>query len=128
MLFFQSAARNLLAPFCCFAWAKIRNTLAFCPTLQVDIQPKTAEDKLRQLAIVHSHPTWLVRRWVSSYGPAGAVQLMEHNNYRPVYGVRVNLLRVPSVAALLERLQDQFGREVQAKPSQYLPDDFIQLK
>ncbi len=30
--------------------------------------------------MVHSHPTWLVSRWIKQFGQEEAVQLMQHNN------------------------------------------------
>lgn len=98
------------------------------PRPQADLQPRTAEDKLRQLAIVHSHPTWMVASWVAQYGAPAAVELMQHNNRRPAYGLRVNLDRVPSVPAFLEHLESKYGGEVQVVASHYLPTDFVQIR
>jgi 16S rRNA (cytosine967-C5)-methyltransferase len=33
-----------------------------------------------RLGILHSHPTWLVRRWIRSFGSSRAIALMEANN------------------------------------------------
>ncbi len=45
------------------------------------------------LAVRHSHPTWLVRRWLARFGPDGTRDLLTSNNTRPVFGVRANTLR-----------------------------------
>lgn len=37
----------------------------------------------RALARASSHPEWLVRRWVASYGPERTQALLAHNNRRP---------------------------------------------
>ena len=35
------------------------------------------------LAVVHSHPTWLVERWLAQYGEAQTVAILEANNRAP---------------------------------------------
>ncbi|HXX20985.1 MAG TPA: 16S rRNA (cytosine(967)-C(5))-methyltransferase RsmB [Candidatus Acidoferrum sp.] len=35
------------------------------------------------LAILHSHPTWMVERWIRRFGEAGTTALLEANNERP---------------------------------------------
>lgn len=52
-------------------------------------QPETGDPAL-DLAVRHSHPTWMVRRWLMRYGPEDTTRLLEYNNSRPVYGLRVN--------------------------------------
>jgi len=36
-----------------------------------------------QLGILHSHPTWMVERWISLWGEARTIQTMTANNARP---------------------------------------------
>ncbi|HEX5962859.1 MAG TPA: 16S rRNA (cytosine(967)-C(5))-methyltransferase RsmB [Gemmatimonadales bacterium] len=36
-----------------------------------------------KLAVGHSHPVWLVRRWMESFGPAATETLLRWNNSRP---------------------------------------------
>ena len=36
-----------------------------------------------RLGILHSHPTWLVERWLNNFGEASAVSLLEANNRAP---------------------------------------------
>jgi 16S rRNA (cytosine967-C5)-methyltransferase len=45
------------------------------------------------LAVKHSHPEWLVRRWLDEFGPREAQALMQANNEKPTLTVRVNTLR-----------------------------------
>lgn len=54
------------------------------------------QDRTKLIAVTYSHPEWLVRRWVERYGEREAFQLMQANNQRPVYWVRVNHLRTKS--------------------------------
>ncbi len=51
------------------------------------------EDIVRQLAILHSHPEWLVGRWVRRYGPETAASLLRENNHPAPLVVRANSLR-----------------------------------
>jgi 16S rRNA (cytosine967-C5)-methyltransferase len=45
--------------------------------------PATDTDPAAHLANRHSHPEWLVRRWLARFGPAETEQLLEWNNTRP---------------------------------------------
>ena len=45
------------------------------------------------LAIRHSHPEWLVRRYVSRHGLEVATQLMQHNNREPEHFLWINPFR-----------------------------------
>lgn len=58
------------------------------------------------LAIRYSHPTWMVRRWQERFGPEATAELLQWNNRRPFYSVRVNPLR-SSRAAVTEWLDAQ---------------------
>lgn len=65
-------------------------------------EPRTKDDAER-LAIVHSHPTWMVRRWLDTFGRDETEALLRSNNQRPEFGLRVNTRRT-SVAAVEEAL------------------------
>ncbi len=45
--------------------------------------PAASVDGAERLAVEHSHPVWLVRRWIETFGPAGAASLLRWNNSRP---------------------------------------------
>jgi len=79
----------------------------------------TAED----LAIRYSHPTWMVRRWLDRFGIDETTELLRANNRRPMYSVRVNLLRTSraEVAGWLDE------HDVVHVDSPYL-DDHLRLK
>ncbi|TVQ64566.1 MAG: 16S rRNA (cytosine(967)-C(5))-methyltransferase RsmB [Balneolaceae bacterium] len=69
---------------------------AILRNIQRDIQnlPKPAfEDRTKLIATTFSHPEWMVKRWVARFGEREAFQLMQANNQRPTYYVRVNNLR-----------------------------------
>jgi 16S rRNA (cytosine967-C5)-methyltransferase len=80
----------------------------------------TLSDEAENLAVWHSHPTWMVRRWLKRYGAADTVYLLVHNNSRPVFGLRV---RIGDRAKILGRLS---GQGVHAEESSYL-DSFIRV-
>ena len=80
-------------------------------------------DEAKDLAIRHSHPTWMVRRWLERFGREAATELLEWNNRRPMYSVRVNPLRADD-AAVTAWLDDH---DVVYTRSPYL-DDYLRLR
>lgn len=58
-----------------------------------DLPKPQFEDRTKLIAVTFSHPEWLVKRWTDRFGEREAFQLMQANNKRPVYYVRVNNLR-----------------------------------
>ncbi len=74
-------------------------------------------DEADTLAIRHSHPTWMVRRWLKRYGRSETEALLAWNNARPLYAVRANTLRMSDAA-----LNAAFSElHVTAAPSPYVP-------
>lgn len=56
--------------------------------------PKPAmKDRTELVATTFSHPQWLVSRYVTRFGEREAFQLMQANNRRPEFFLRVNPLR-----------------------------------
>ncbi len=84
-------------------------------------EPDTG-DPVEDLAIRHSHPTWMVRRWVARYGEAETVALMMWNNERPFFGLRITARA--DRAAVLAELD---ARKVAWEPSPHL-DDFVRVR
>jgi len=82
-------------------------------------EPDTGEPA-EDLAVRHSHPTWMVRRWLDRYGSEDTARLLEWNNERPLYTVRANTLRV-TVEELRSRL-DELG--VDPEPGRFLSGVF----
>lgn len=69
---------------------------AIMRNIQRDIEklPKPAhKDRVKLIATTFSHPEWMVKRWVKRFGEREAFQLMQANNQRPAFYVRVNNLR-----------------------------------
>eukprot|EP00250_Pteridium_aquilinum_P014071 c21761_g1_i1 orf=56-1726(+) len=87
------------------------------------LAPKVEGDnrsRARALAVLHSHPVWIVRRWMSRYGEGETIKLMEWNNKPPTYGLRANLGRRE------ELLQELKELDVLCEPSSVL-EDFVRL-
>ena len=68
--------------------------------------PDAAEQPAEHLAIVYSHPQWLVERWLGRYGWARTQALCEINNRPPGVTLRPNTLHTSRVA-LAHRLQQE---------------------
>ena len=75
-------------------------------------------EPVRYLEIVHSHPRWLVERWIETYGFDFAEKLCRGNNVPPSLHLRVNT-KLHSRNDLVSRLVDA---GFAAHPSQYIPE------
>jgi 16S rRNA (cytosine967-C5)-methyltransferase len=58
--------------------------------------PDRIKDPVGHISVVHSHPAWLVRRWLRRYSFEETVRLAEAGNRIPDIGLRVNTLRAES--------------------------------
>jgi len=65
--------------------------------------PSLNDDPITHISIVHSHPRWLVERWVERWGVAETLALCAANNQPTPRTLRANLLRT-SREALQARL------------------------
>ncbi len=81
-----------------------------------------SDDEAAYLAIRFSHPRWMVERWLARYGRNATEALLQWNNARPHFGVRVNRLKI-SVENFHQRL-NELGAEW--RPSPYL-EDFVRV-
>lgn len=83
--------------------------------------PKPAhEDRTKLIATTFSHPEWMVERWVSRMGERDAFLLMQANNRRPDYFLKVNTLKTasPNFRLRMEKSGVDFVE------SEWLPDYF----
>jgi 16S rRNA (cytosine967-C5)-methyltransferase len=80
-------------------------------------EPRTG-DVAEDYAITYSHPSWMVHRWLDRWGWEETEELLQWNNRRPTYGLRVNPLRtsVDEIEAWCE------AHDVTAVRSPYLDD------
>lgn len=80
--------------------------------------PSPEKDLTGHLSLRHSHPGWMVERWLKRYGLDEAVALLEANNTTPPLTLRVNRLRTDR-----EKLrQDLEGEGVEAVETGLAPD------
>lgn len=73
------------------------------------------------LAIVHSHPRWLVAEWLARFGPVETEALLRANNQPAPVTIRVNALKTTR-DGLRERLT---AEGVTLGPLRYLDDGFV---
>ncbi len=55
--------------------------------------PDIYGEPIKHIAVMYSHPTWLVRRWLKRYSVEEVMSLALANNRIPVTGLRVNRLK-----------------------------------
>ena len=84
--------------------------------------PSIEKDPVSAISIEHSHPKWLIQRWLERYGLEKTIRFCEHNNRRPEISLRTNLRKITG-AALLKEFETS---GLQAEPSKYF-DDFIKV-
>ena len=70
------------------------------------VLPDPTSDQAGFLAAAHSHPRWLVERWLARFGHEETTRLLEHDNRAPAVVLRVNRLR-----ARRHELLDHLARE-----------------
>lgn len=68
--------------------------------------PTAEVDPLTYLEIMHSHPRWMVERWLSRYGLENTRKLCEFNNRPADLWLRTNTLRI-SRDELMSRLEEE---------------------
>jgi 16S rRNA (cytosine967-C5)-methyltransferase len=93
---------------------------AIMRNLQRDIEalPKpNFPNRTKLVATTFSHPEWMVARWSKRFGEREAFQLMQANNTRPNYYIRVNTLRTKKEN--FELRMDKMG--VDFEESDWLP-------
>lgn len=98
----------------------LRATLRTRHRLGLPARPETGADReavLDYLSITHSHPRWLVARWLDRHGFEAAEAWVRFNNTPPAITLRANGLRTTreDLAAALDRL------DVQTSPTRFAP-------
>ncbi|RMF64260.1 MAG: 16S rRNA (cytosine(967)-C(5))-methyltransferase RsmB [Calditrichaeota bacterium] len=85
--------------------------------------PSLKDDAVAALAVQHSHPEWMLSRWVARFGVEDTLQLCKFNNSRPAVTLRVNPQKTDR-DTLARRLRE-LG--FAPKPAAYFPD-FIRVE
>jgi 16S rRNA (cytosine967-C5)-methyltransferase len=78
-------------------------------------------DLVAHLSVVHSHPAWLVRRWLDRYGEHATERWLRFNNVPPAITLAANRL-LNTRAELAHRLQ---GERVETAPTRTAPFGLI---
>jgi 16S rRNA (cytosine967-C5)-methyltransferase len=107
-----------------FVNAVLRSTLRQRHALPLPARPEDPGDReaaLQYLGITHSHPEWLIARWLGRVGFEAAERWVRFNNTTPALTVRANRLRAPRdlVRADLE------AAGVETEPTRYAADGLI---
>ncbi len=112
-----------------FVNAVLRNTLRQRNRLPLPARPDNPADNdadrdaaLAYLGVTHSHPDWLVRRWLDRYGFDATERWVRFNNDTPRLTLRANLLRCTreELAAALSADED-----VETEPSLHAPNGLV---
>jgi 16S rRNA (cytosine967-C5)-methyltransferase len=73
------------------------------------------------IAAFHSHPFWLVKRWIKIFGPEETKSLCSANNELPTLTLRVNTLKISSNEIKQKLTSAEFAPE----ETKYSPDGII---
>ena len=57
------------------------------------VYPTREIDEVKYLAIMQSHPNWMIKRWIQRFGFDEAQLLAESNNKRPILTLRINTIK-----------------------------------
>ena len=104
--------------------AVLRATLRQRHTLPLPSRPVDPSDRaaaLAYLGITHSHPEWLVARWLDRYGFDATETWVRFNNETPSLTLRVNRLQATRETAIAALAQD----DVDAEPTRFAPDGLV---
>ena len=107
-----------------FVNAVLRATLRQRHKLPLPPRPADPRDRdaaLAYLGITHSHPEWLVARWLDRYGFEATERWVQFNNDPPPLTLRVNTLRTTRDAAIATLAAD----DVDTEPTRFAPDGLV---
>jgi 16S rRNA (cytosine967-C5)-methyltransferase len=83
--------------------------------------PEIRQDPAHHISILHSHPLWLVQRWIEEMGVETTLNACEFNNRISPLTLRANTLKV-NREELMERLKE---RGLKPIPADYSPDGIL---
>ena len=99
----------------------LRNTLRQRNRLPLPSRPAASsnrEEAIAYLGITHSHPDWLVARWLDRHGFEAAEQWVRFNNDTPHLTIRANTLRTTRDALAATLSADG----IETEPTRLAPD------
>ena len=78
--------------------------------------PSWEEDRIENIALFYSFPSWMVEKWLEIFGEEETIKLCEAFNQRPRLSLRISSLKMDQ-----EGLEDLFHREdIKFKPGKFL--------
>ena len=104
-----------------FVNAVLRNTVRQRNRLPLPARPDNDEDRgaaLAYLGIKHSHPDWLVTRWLDRHGYEATERWVQFNNDTPRLTLRANRLRTTRDAVAAAFAVD----DIETEPTPHAPD------
>lgn len=104
-----------------FVNAVLRETLRNRHRLPLPARPDDGADTaaaIAYLGITHSHPDWLVSRWLNRHGLDSAERWVQFNNETPPLTVRANGLRLTRAQLAAALAEDG----IETEPTRYAPD------
>ena len=109
-----------------FVNAVLRKVVRTRGHLPMPSRPGDDDDRaaaLAYLGVTHSHPDWLVERWLARYGFEAAERWVRFNNETPRLTIRANRLRVtvPQLRAALA------ADGIESEPTSFAPDGLTVL-
>lgn len=85
------------------------------------VYPLLEEDPLKHIAAVHSHPPWLVKRWLKIFGVEETLALCAANNDIPPATLLVNRRKVSR-----EQAREELAAEgIETKETAFSPDGLV---
>jgi len=107
-----------------FVNAVLRSTLRQRHRLPLPPRPEDPGDReaaLAYLGVTHSHPQWLVERWLERYGFDATERWVQFNNATPPLTLRANRLRVTRDSAVAALAADG----VETERTRHAPDGLV---
>ena len=83
--------------------------------------PDVKKDPVRAISILHSHPSWMVERWIGLYGIDKTIAICRGNNTIPPLTLRVNTVKI-SRDNIISALKKE---GISAVPTPFSPDGVI---
>jgi 16S rRNA (cytosine967-C5)-methyltransferase len=95
------------------------------------VYPDPQKNLSHYLSIKHSHPQWLITRWLSRFGEKETIQLCEVNNQAPPLSIRTNTLK-NTREELIHNLEELEEEDLKVEVSSVAPGglkirDFVSL-
>ncbi|MBE9546868.1 MAG: 16S rRNA (cytosine(967)-C(5))-methyltransferase RsmB [Proteobacteria bacterium] len=83
--------------------------------------PAIDKDPSSHISIVHSHPLWMVKRWLNIFGIEETLEICKANNEIPPLTLRINRLKTDRD----ELLKELSGEGLTVRPTEFSPDGII---